>query len=196
MRLSRREFLVALAGATAAAAGLGLPVVYQYVNQTRQLSLPDVPPGRLDTASLRTLRAATEAIFIAYPVDLDRYTAFFTFHAENIAGYAAIYTGFTQELDRSARWSYRRSFANCSIADRRGVLAAWFDIPETREERLLASATRGITWMRFSQYVVTEILTLFMNTDAWIMVGYEAWPGMPRGLDTYRQPPQPTSPSS
>jgi len=46
------------------------------------------------------------------------------------------------------------------------------------------------SWIRFEQYVVREILALFVRTDGWVLLGYETWPGTPRGLDSYTQPPR------
>jgi hypothetical protein len=44
-------------------------------------------------------------------------------------------------------------------------------------------------WLRFDQYIVRDILLLFLRTDAWTSLGYEAWPGTPRGLERYTQAP-------
>jgi hypothetical protein len=43
--------------------------------------------------------------------------------------------------------------------------------------------------LQFRNYVLLEVLALFCQTDAWVALGYEAWPGTPRGLETYREAP-------
>lgn len=37
--------------------------------------------------------------------------------------------------------------------------------------------------------VADQILGVFARTDAWVALGYESWPGQPRGLTAYRQAP-------
>lgn len=181
-----------LAGATATAAGLGAPIVYYMFQRARSIPLPTAPSGPLSAETTVALRALVEAIFIAYPVDIDRYQRYYEFHAEKIAGYRQIYMQFTAELDRSARWVYRRSFADCSASDRRQLLKPWWNVPQSRQEEIISAVLQGTTWMQISQYVLQETLRLFMNTDAWIIIGYDGWPGMARGLQAYLQPPAET----
>jgi hypothetical protein len=35
---------------------------------------------------------------------------------------------------------------------------------------------------RFTRYVVREVFRIFSRTDAWLRVGYAAWPGVPRAI--------------
>ncbi len=189
MTLSRRQFLSALVGVTAAAVSLGAPVVYQTLQRARRIPLPEAPPGPLPADTATVLRALVEALFIAHPVDTERYLRYYGFHAEKIPGYRQVYIQFAQELEWAARWLYRRPFVECSKLERRQVLRPWWSLPQSRQDEIITAIFQGTAWMQHAQYVLRETLQLFMNTDAWIMVGYEAWPGMPRGLETYRQPP-------
>lgn len=189
MTLSRRQFLSALVGVTAAAVSLGPPVIYQMFQRARRIPLPEAPPGPLPDDTAAVLRALVEALFIAHPVDIERYLRYYSFHAEKIPGYRQVYTQFAKELEWTARWIYRRSFVECSKPERRQVLQPWWSLPQSRQDEITAAIFRGTVWMQNSQYVLRETLQLFMNTDAWIIVGYEAWPGMPRGLEVYLQPP-------
>jgi hypothetical protein len=167
MPLSRRQFLIATASATAAAAAISTPLLYYFVQQTRTTPLPDTAPRPLDDNARRAMVALAEAVFINYPVELGRYEAFFTFRARNVRGYTQLYEDFTAELDAAARYDYGLPFADVRLSRRRALLAPW---------------------LTYAQHVFGEILDLFMYTDAWLAAGYESWPGMPRGLDAYRQP--------
>jgi hypothetical protein len=188
MPLSRRQFLIATASATAAAAAVSTPLLYYFVQQTRTTPLPDTAPRPLDDNARRAMVALAEAVFINYPVELGRYEAFFTFRARNVRGYTQLYEDFTAELDAAARYDYGLPFADVRLSRRRALLAPWLTMPVTPQERLLAGATQGLPWLTYAQHVFGEILDLFMYTDAWLAAGYESWPGMPRGLDAYRQP--------
>lgn len=188
MSISRRQFLLTLAGAAAVAAGVGVPVVLNQVEQIRLVPLPDAPAAPLSDTTRATMRAVAATTFVNYPVDLDRYEQYFVFRAENIAGYGQLYTDLSRELDRASNRAYRQPFAAGDDDARRRILEPWMRSPVSRQERLLDGFGRGLFSLQVSQRVFGEILTLFMNTDAWIAVGYEAWPGMPRGLENYLQP--------
>jgi len=41
----------------------------------------------------------------------------------------------------------------------------------------------------YHRHIVREVLALFARTDAWILLGYEAWPGTARGFTRYVQAP-------
>jgi hypothetical protein len=43
-------------------------------------------------------------------------------------------------------------------------------------------------WLRFDRYVIGEMVTLYTQTNGWIMLGYASWPSNARGLDAYWQP--------
>jgi hypothetical protein len=45
-------------------------------------------------------------------------------------------------------------------------------------------------WLRFEKYIVRQILALFSQTDGWVLLGYESWPGTPRGLESYTRAPR------
>ncbi|MCB9454512.1 MAG: hypothetical protein H6671_00835 [Anaerolineaceae bacterium] len=188
MTITRRQFLLTFAGATAIAAGVGIPFVLNYVEQIRLLPLPDIPPGPMDDVVRETMRAVITTIFVNFPVDADRYEQYLVYHAEKINGYGKVYQDFVTELNRDSAYTYSKTFVDCNERERRFVLAPWLRMPITRDERLMDGFGHGIFSLQVSQHIFRELLTMFMNTDAWIAVGYEAWPGMPRGLDNYTQP--------
>ena len=41
----------------------------------------------------------------------------------------------------------------------------------------------------FARRAEASHLALFVRTDGWVLLGYETWPGTPRGLDLYTRPP-------
>jgi len=43
---------------------------------------------------------------------------------------------------------------------------------------------------RFARHVVREVFRRFARTDAWVLAGYDAWPGTPRGLARRGAPEQ------
>ncbi|MCB9452152.1 MAG: hypothetical protein H6672_11985 [Anaerolineaceae bacterium] len=188
MTITRREFLFVLAGVTAGAVGVGVPVIFNLVEQIRLLPLPDAPAGPMSDAVRETMRAVTATIFINYPIDLNRYQQYFVFHAEKINGYGKLYEDFVAELDRTSSYTYSKRFVDCDEQERRSVLSPWLRTPVSREEQLVDGFRRGVFSLQVSEHILTEILTIFMNTDAWIAVGYKSWPGMPRGLDDYTKP--------
>jgi hypothetical protein len=192
MTITRRQFLFALAGATAVAAGVGVPLIINQVEQIRLLPIPDAPTGPMADAVRDTLRAVAVTTFIKYPIDPDRYQQYFVYHAEKINGYGKLYADFVTELDHDSAYTYSKPFVDCNERERRFVLSPWLRIPVSREERLLDGFGHGMFSLQVSQHIFKEILTMFMNTDAWIAVGYKSWPGMPRGLDDYTQPLSPT----
>jgi hypothetical protein len=61
----------------------------------------------------------------------------------------------------------------------------WRLLAEMRPVRGWRRAWRGLVAherARDSQHVVRTVLAQFAATDAWVRLGYEAWPGVPRAL--------------
>lgn len=185
-RMSRRQLLILVAGVTAGAAGIGVPVIWNFVNQVRDLPLPSEHTGYLREDTQRTMIALTEAMFRDYPVELSLYEQYFTFHAEHIPGYRDLYDQFRVDMDRVAKQSYGLAFADCKIAPRRDVIAPWFFVPMSRVERVESAVMNGMPWLTYSHRIFREILILFMHTDAWLAAGYDSYPGTPRGLENYK----------
>jgi hypothetical protein len=42
-------------------------------------------------------------------------------------------------------------------------------------------------WLLFDRHFVRPLIDLFAATDAWVLLGYQSWPGQPEGLASYRQ---------
>jgi hypothetical protein len=149
--------------------------------------IKDAPPGRLDIPVLQALVATTEAL-VGTPVETSHYEDFFRWHSEHLRGYKSLYEQFTAVLNHGAEQAGRPDFARCDMATRRQILDK-FPLARQGEFGKLLRGVFQKDGRRFEYYIVREILELFNRTDAWIVLGYESWPGTPRGLDKYTQPP-------
>jgi hypothetical protein len=181
MIVTRRRFLslsVVIAGGAATAlmtaqsvkAWLLVPFRALY-HQLLSPSLEDAPTGTPSARALNALLGTTRAL-AGVPVQRAHYEDFFRWRAENLGGYKAIYEQFAEALDDRAWRSVGYDFVDCSRETQQEIL----DVFERN-------------WLFFERYIVRDILALFYKTDAWTLLGYEAWPGTPRGLDRYTQPP-------
>ena len=189
MPISRRGLLKTLVVA-AVSTTLGY-VVIQRSRPTleRYLRNPDLPEpaftGILNAQTLQVLRATTEAL-IEVRIEMSHYENFFRWRSENLPGYKSLYEQFARTVNAAVGCN----FAECDIAIRRGILEKAFqgrNLTSKLDQVRIGVLARD--WLRFDKYIVREIFTLFAKTDAWIMVGYESWPGTSRGLVTYRQEP-------
>jgi hypothetical protein len=152
--------------------------------------LEDAPTGPLSAGALNTLLVATGAL-AGVPVQIAHYEDFFRWRAENLRGHKALYEQFAAALDRRARRAVGDNFADCSRQMQQKILET---LPQVRSANTRWHRVRVAVlereWVRFDQYIVRSILLLFYRTDAWTLLGYEAWPGTPRGLDRYTQAPR------
>jgi hypothetical protein len=155
----------------------------------RSPRLEDAPTGPLSAEALNALLAATTAL-AGVPVQLAHYEDFFRWRAEHLRGYKNLYEQFAAALARRARRSVGCDFVACHRQEQQKVLA---ERPQLRSGdtrwRSVRVAVLGREWVRFDQYILRDVLLLFSRTDAWTLLGYEAWPGTPRGLERYTQAP-------
>jgi hypothetical protein len=138
------------------------------------------------------LLMATRAL-AGVSVQIEHYEDFFRWRAENLRGYKALYEQFAATLDRRARRSVGCDFVDCSRQMQQKIFEK---VPQvrsanTRWDKMRVSVFER-DWLLFDRYIVRDILLLFSRTDAWTLLGYEAWPGTPRGLHRYRQAPSKT----
>jgi hypothetical protein len=151
--------------------------------------LEDAPTGPLSAGVLNTLLVTT-GVVTGVPVQIAHYEDFFRWRAENLRGYKTLYEHFATALDRRAQRSVGCDFVNCSRQMQQQLFA---ELPRVRNANTRWHRVRVAVlereWVRFDQYIVHDILLLFLRTDAWTLLGYEAWPGTPRGLDRYTQAP-------
>jgi hypothetical protein len=148
------------------------------------LAHPDLkvePEGLLGEGAVRALLAMTTALFTT-EVETQHYAEFFRWRSENLRGYRSLYERFAVAVDRAAQDARGSDFASCDAAVRREILQGLKPgayAPIFARDRL-----------RFEKYIFQETFALFTRTDAWIWLGYEAWPGTRRGLEAYTQAPR------
>jgi len=152
-------------------------------------SLADAPTGPLSAGALNTLLMATRAL-AGVPVQTAYYEDFFRWRAENLRGNKALYERFAAALDRRARRLVGCDFVDSSQQMQEKIIKKLPQLrsASTRWDRVRIAVLER-EWLLFDQFIVRDILLLFFRTDAWTLLGYEAWPGTPRGLDQYTQAP-------
>lgn len=190
MNISRRVFLKILAviAAFIPVSYLALkrlsPVQNLYIKLTSPV-MKESSTGSLDPQTLKTLLLATEAL-VETPIEKRHYEDFFLWRSENLRGYKNLHEQLVAYLDRSAKQSNKRNYADCDTATQKKILES------IRSATSFDKLRMGILkddWLLFEKYFFSEILLLFAMTDAWVSIGYETWPGKPRGLSKYTQPP-------
>jgi hypothetical protein len=200
-RLSRRKFLTILVAITSSTIIGGLIVyrwkawflapfrdLYQQLVQLVQPGLKDSLTGPLNAGVLQVLLVIPETL-VDTAVETSHYESFFRWRSENLRGYKGLYEQFTLTLNHVARQAEGCDFVDCDMATRRKILKKtrlWRKDKMNKLKRVVFERD----WFRFEQYIINQILTLFNNTDAWILLGYESWPGTPRGLDGYMRAPR------
>jgi hypothetical protein len=149
-------------------------------------ALPDAPTGHLPEASVSALLVTTHTL-VDTAVETTHYAAFFRWRAETLGGYRALYERFVAALDRAAKEAGEPNFAACGMARRRQILQQ-IDLTRDRASKIYAIVFRRDA-LRFEKYILRQILELFSQTDGWVLLGYESWPGRPRGLASYTRAP-------
>jgi hypothetical protein len=190
LHLPRRTLLGVAAGACASAA-LGVwRLLGEPAGHAGTPALEATAPGPVADATLSTLVAAARTV-IGRPVEPSHYAEYFRWRAEHLPGYRTLYERFAARVDRDARRTARCAFAACRPSDRARVLAA---ADRARDPRSLLDAAwmaaGGRAWAAYDRFILDEALAVFADTDAWVLTGYDGWPGTPRGLDRYRRAPR------
>jgi hypothetical protein len=192
MPLSRRTFLRAVSVGAAAGSAAVMGVLGAARVVARRLGPPVLAPaatGELSAAQLRTLLAAAAAVAGA-PIRQEHYAAFFRWRAAHLRGHRNLYVRFCAAVDRAA-WSMQgAAFAYCQAGTQQRILERAF--------RARADAAVPGPWLRrvleydwhlYERYILREVLAVFAATDAWLLLGYDGWPGTPRGFVRYRRAP-------
>jgi hypothetical protein len=192
MPLSRRTLLGAIPVFAAAGSAAAFGVVRASHKVARRLGPPvidDAPTGELNVAQLGTLLAAAAAVAGA-SIRQEHYAAFFRWRAAHLRGHLKLYQRFCAAVDRAARGANRTAFADCPAQTQHRILERAFRaradaaVPGPSLRRLL-----DYDWQLYERHILREVLALFAATDAWVLLGYDAWPGTPRGFERYRLAP-------
>jgi len=150
-------------------------------------ALEDAATGPLSERTLNALMMATKTL-TGMSVQITHYQDFFRWRSENLRGYKTVYERFAAALDHRARRSVGCDFVDCSLQMQQKIFANLPQVSsvETRWDKVRVSVLER-DWVLFDRYIVRDILLLFSKTNAWTLLGYQAWPGTPRGLDQYTQ---------
>jgi len=189
-RLSRRTLLGAAAGVCAAAI-LG---VWRWLagpggTAASRAALEATAPGAVRERTVATLVAAAGTV-IGKPIEPAHYTEYFRWRGEHRPGYRTLYERFAVRVDRDARRTAGRAFIDCGVEDRTRVLGPAARARDPRSALdVVWLKTVGRAWAEYDRFIFDEALALFADTDAWVLTGYDGWPGIPRGLDRYRRAP-------
>ena len=186
---SRRRFLKILAIGSLGTAVVAFAVLRLRYRAIREWWLrldTDAAPGEIHEGAVRTLLAVTETV--TNPgVELAHYEAFFRWRARTLPGHKALYERLAVVIDRDAQARAGRPFADCTGPDRAAVLGRLEKLRRSRLRRALAAALDR-DWLMLDVHCVQPVLDLFARTDAWVLLGYPAWPGTPRGFEFHEDP--------
>jgi hypothetical protein len=183
--VTRRRFLVTLALAAAALAG-GTAWSRRAALSRWLVSVPldDTPPGPLDDATVQVLLATTQTL-LGDGIEPGHYEEYFRWRAEHLRGHRSLYVQFAAALDRAARGLGHPDFVRCPPDAKARILDS---LRPVRGWRQASRAIVSRSTARYATHIVRGIFQMFASTDAWILSGYDSWPGQPRGLEAYRQP--------
>ncbi len=182
-RISRRRFLtLGAAAALALAAGAAWTQRRALRRWALDAPLDRSAPGPLSTRAGTVLGAVVVAL-LGEPIDPGHYVEAFRWRAENLPGHRSLVERFVARLDAAGRAAGAAGFAELPRAGQRRLLA------ELRPLRGWRRGWRGLVAherARDSQHIVRTLLARFAATDAWVRLGYDAWPGVPRALTAPR----------
>lgn len=197
-RLTRRRLLIG-AGVSAVTLGGGAVHVRRRLVDLRTWAGGPLyydeksPVGTLGADAVATLLAMAEAV-IELDFEHQHYDDYFRWRSQNVHGYYALYTRFTEKMTAVARGLFGKGFAELDVAGRRRTLSA--ALPDLFDSGLAHAAKAGLFApeedVRLYRYVVAETLMLFGRTDAFVHLGYTRWLGQSANLVDYTRPPTPT----
>jgi len=173
---TRRSFLAWLGGLGGALSTGLLARCRRSPAAAARVAFPVLAPGPLEPGVAETLAVAAETL-LEQPIERQHYRELFEWRAAAVPGCRGLYQGFAAALDAGARDAGLGSFAASAAAARRRLLAPYAE----RGADAGKEVERGI---------FRDVRALFARTDALALLGYEAWPGTPRGLDAYVRPPR------
>ncbi len=177
MIATRRRFLALFGLAAVAAATLWVRrgVVARWL-----FSAPLSPsrPGPLRDSTADVLRAAVLAL-LEGRVEPAHYMESFHWRAAHVPGARALYERFEATVDRAARRAGHPGFRSAPRQRQQQILRAMMPARGwTRVRRALVARDEA----RYARHIVREVFRKFAATDAWILAGYDAWPGLPRAI--------------
>lgn len=190
MRISRRGFLklAALSSGSIIAAYIFVRHFSPFHAMYRRLiasELYDAPAVPLDYRALANLLAVTRLLTHPF-IENDHYEDFLKWRSENIRGYKYVYEKISLILENKSMELFSCSFLDCDAADQLAILGRIR--PRNRLDKV-NKAVFSKDDLLFERFFIFDVLSLYARTDAWIELGYESWPGKPRGLNRYMRAP-------
>lgn len=194
MTLTRRQFLTYTLAASVTAAGTvyGLDRLLE-----QEVKFDDESTGTPSSHTLETLMTLVGTYVGTYG-DTSHYRPYFTWRAENLPGYLSVYSVFTRALDATSKALSGQQFRDANVATRKQILRDALELPLPDSDLFSPAYPQPMPdtlpeiearlWERFHRQVLGEIVHVFLNTNAWIMLGYDGWPSQPQGLEGYTSP--------
>ncbi len=178
-RLTRRRF-IAIAALAAASMSAGAAWTQRRAVKRWLLHAPPdrSAPGPLSLRAEVVLRAAVPAL-LGEPIDPAHYVSGFQWRAARLPGHRERVERFAEHLDAGARRFRKRGFEELTRAQQQRLLA---DVRPLHGWRRVWRSVSDHDRARDAEQVVGGMLATFASTDAWVRLGYEAWPGTPRGI--------------
>jgi hypothetical protein len=139
----------------------------------------------MDAVTADAITALPEAL-VDRPLERARYEDFYRFRAENVPGYHTLYAHFAAAADSKSEALFSKRFSDATYAERRAVLD---ELHQPRDRRVRVRPLFDPWPGRYQRFLIRETLALYDDTDAWLELGYGAWPGMPRTIAFMQVPP-------
>lgn len=129
--------------------------------------------GPLDVSVLAVLMATAQTV--TGVTDLQGYYEdYYDHQAKQHVGYNTLYGAYVKRVNNDAGRSGFKSFVTCDGAARAQIIGR----------------VRGFIGgdRQFEKPIFQETLAIFGKTDAWLQLGYDAWPYSPRTVESYLKP--------
>jgi len=200
-KISRREFIQYITLALGVLNFADTATITQIQQHIKNLT-PQTPniTSFYDNLSPEELYEHTKATFMAV-VDsivgddkgsIQHYGDFFDFKVKKFPDYLEVYTLFAVTLDLITEdWDgtkYRDNTRNIRYAILQGGMSVASPDSEYHTPQPKQETAADEIWMQFNQKIIAEFFRVFFETNALIMIGYDGWSGLPRGLENYIQP--------
>lgn len=196
-KITRRQFLMYTAVAAGGLAALGGGAAFlDQATRDGTTTQDDIPtePGALDGETRATLAAMVAAYVGTGNGGTTHYAPFFDWQAANVPEQRRRFTLFARTLNLAADDLNGTSYAAAPLEVQRDILrdgmgvplpdSMWFDPQAATAEPEEDDAL----WLEFNRHIIAEMVKIFLQTNALIMLGYNFWPGQPAGLDEYITP--------
>ncbi len=193
--MTRRKFMQYAALAVGGGVvGFGASYVINYESTPAQLPARDpLPPGELSPEVSQNLQALVDAFVGENSGSISHYAPVFDFRARYLPDYRETYTLLSETLDLAAQDIAGQPYRDAPRDVREAILYDGLGVVSPESTRFSITPAQDTPaddlWLRFNQQVIGEILNVYMETNAMILLGYDRWPGQPRGLDAYMLPP-------